>query len=145
MTRGLHRIAYNVLAHVRGGLFVRTRFRFLRELVLDLDAITPRAFVLDHTGILPALQAKGTSRTKRRWTSQAHVVNGSDGEPDLVRIEIGPAAFFVSVRASTAALATVVTGNASAAWPATSVRQPDRHCGVRARVRASRRSARERG
>lgn len=110
MTRGLHRIAYNVLAHDRGGLFVRTRFRFLRELVLDLDAITPRAFVLDHTGVLPALQAEVTSRTKRRRTSQAHVVNGSDGEPDLVRIEIGPAAFFVSVRASTAPLATVVTG-----------------------------------
>jgi hypothetical protein len=24
----------------------------------DVDAITPRAFVLDHTGILPALQAE---------------------------------------------------------------------------------------
>lgn len=108
MTRGLHRVAYNLLAHVRDGSFVRTRFRFLRELVLDLDAITPRAFVLDHTRILPALQAEMTSRTRRRWKSQADVVLGSDGEPEMVRIEIGPATFFVSVRASTACLGTIV-------------------------------------
>lgn len=108
MTRGLHRIAYNLLAHVRDGAYVRTRFRFLRELVLDLPAITPRAFILDGTGILPALQAEIASRTRRRWRSQAEVVTGSDGEPELVRIEIGPATFFVSVRPSTVSLAKIV-------------------------------------
>ena len=108
LTCGLHRIAYNLLAHVHDGQFVRARFRFLRDLILDLAAITPRAFVLDHTGILPALQAEATNRTRRRWTSQAHVVTGSDGDPELVRIEIGPATFFVSVRASTAPLNAIV-------------------------------------
>lgn len=107
MTRGLHRIAYNLLAHVRGGSVVRTRFRFLRELVLDLAAIAPRAFILDHTGLLPALQAEITTRTRRRWRSQAGLVLGADGDPDLVRIDIGPATFFVSVGASTGSLATI--------------------------------------
>lgn len=34
LTRGLHRIAYNVLAHHHGGEYVRRRYRFLRDLEL---------------------------------------------------------------------------------------------------------------
>ena len=108
LTRGLHRIAYNLIAHVRGGAVVRGSFRYLRELVLDLAAITPRAFVLDHTNILPALQAECTSRTRRRWTSHADLVADPDGDPELVRIAVGPATFFVSVRESTSVLSSIV-------------------------------------
>lgn len=111
MTRGLHRIAYNLLAHVRGGSFVRTHFRFLRELVLNLDAITSRAFVFDHTNILPALQVEVTSRTRRRWSSKADILAGENGELEIVRIAIGPATFFVAVRPSTSPLAAIVARN----------------------------------
>jgi hypothetical protein len=114
LTRGLHRVAYNVLAHEHGGAYVRTRYRFLRELVLDLDAIRERAFVLDQDPILPALQAETTQRTRRRWTSTAEIRNGRDGEPELVRVAIGPAVFFVSVQRSTAPLAMIAAATSNA-------------------------------
>ncbi len=107
LTRGLHRIAYNVLAHERGGSFVRSRYRFLRDLVLDLDAIRERAFVFDQSGILPALQQEAIGRTQRRWTSTASIMSGDDGEPELVRVDIGPAVFYTSVRRTTAPLARI--------------------------------------
>jgi len=114
MTRGLHRIAYNVLAHHHGGPYVRGCFRFLRDLVLNLDAIMNRAFVLDQNPILPTLQAQVMSPTPTRWKSTAEIRNGSDGEPETVRIAIGPAIFHVSVRHSTTPLHAVVAATPNA-------------------------------
>lgn len=127
LTRGLHRIAYNVLAHHHGGAYVRSRYRFLRELVLNIDEIRERAFVLDPEPILPAMQAEATHKTRRRWTSTADIKYGSDKEPEIVRVAIGPAVFFVSVRTSTAPLAPVARATPAAivysaidAWPESS-------------------------
>lgn len=47
LTRGLHRMAYNAVAHFRGSDTVRPRLRFLRDLVLDLERIAPRAHLAD--------------------------------------------------------------------------------------------------
>lgn len=107
LTRGLHRIAYNALAHHHGGDYVRSRYSFLRGLVLDLEAIQARAFVFDQERVLSAMQVEATRRTRKRWFSTAEVMNGADLEPELVKIAIGPALFYVSVRSSTAPLAAV--------------------------------------
>jgi hypothetical protein len=114
MTRGLHRIAYNALAYHHGGAYVRSRYRFLRDLVLDLDAIRERAFVIDQDPILPALHAHVTQRTHRRWFSTAEIRNGLDGEPAIVRVAIGPAVFFVSIRSSTAPLGPIAMSTPNA-------------------------------
>ncbi|MGE0871407.1 MAG: hypothetical protein AB7P03_22795 [Kofleriaceae bacterium] len=107
LTRGLHRIAYNTIAHHHGGAYVRQRYRFLRDLVLNLEAIRERAFVLDQGPILPAMQAEATRRTRKRWFSTAEIIARKNGEPEIVKIAIGPALFFVSVQVGTARLAPI--------------------------------------
>jgi hypothetical protein len=114
LTRGLHRIAYNVLAYHHGGEYVRRRYRFLRDLVLDLNAIRERAYVLDQRPILRAMQAEATSRTRKRWFSTAEIKNGTDGDPEIVKVSIGPAIFYASVRRSTAPLAAIAASTENA-------------------------------
>ncbi len=103
MTRGLHRIAYNVLAHARGASVARSEYAFLRDLVLDLDAIRERAFVCDARGLLPALRRQATVQGRRRWKSVAEPLAPLKS-PKLVRISIGPVLFYVSVTPSTTPL-----------------------------------------
>lgn len=108
LTRGLHRIAYNALAYRDGGNVARSRYRFLRDLVLNLDAIRDRAYVFDQQPILPAMQVAAAQGTRRRWSSTAEIIDGADGAPEIVRVALGPAPFFVSVRPTTTPLAAIV-------------------------------------
>ena len=106
LTRGLHRMAYNAIAHERGRAGVLPRYRFLRELVLDLEGIAHRAYLADESGILPAMQ--------RRWSGAADIYDASytiapdnEGNPALVGLRLGPLTYVVSVQPTTSALALV--------------------------------------
>jgi hypothetical protein len=98
-TRGLHRIAYNALAFHLGAEQTRDAFGYLRALVLDLEAIQSRAFLLDEQAILKAMQAP-----KKHWESRCDVLTNSAGEPDVVLVQIGPWPCLVSVADTTAPL-----------------------------------------
>lgn len=114
LTRGLHRIAYNALANQLGPEETRASFAFLRDLVLDLDAIRSRAYLFDERAVLEAMQGP-----KRSWESRCDVLSNAADEPDVVLVHIGPWPCFVSAAHTTAPLRRLLS---SYPWLKTSTR-----------------------
>lgn len=97
--RGLHRMAFNAIAHLDG--VGRTReFAHLRDYVLaDVENVAMRAYLIDQQTLNERI------RTPPPWTSSCELLRDERGMPQVAHISLGELHCYVSVEPTTHALA----------------------------------------
>ena len=102
LARGLHRMAYNAIAHAHGAARAR-EYGHLREYVLTGHE-SMRAYLLDERSL-----NESVARTHERWTASYELLpqGGDDRRPDVAFLRLGMLFFYVSLEPTTAPLVAV--------------------------------------
>jgi hypothetical protein len=96
LSRGLHRMAFNAIAHADGASRM-SEFGHLRDYVLT-GYHAMRAYLLDEESLNESL------RSTERWTASYELFRDPDGRPQVALLRLGMLFFYVSVEPTTTPL-----------------------------------------
>lgn len=95
LARGLHRMAYNAIAHADGPSRARREFLHLRSYVLAPIEEGMRAYLLDEKTLEAGLRSPGP------WKADYELIRDAEGRPQIALLRLGLMFFYVSLEPTT--------------------------------------------